>query len=255
MRHTFAQHGYAFPYTALENNPLAAFRSSGTLQNLFESRLARGAEWAERPVERVIRGDKVSEVVISGEEDGGQEHFVFSDPKIGAQRFLLLQGSSVSLALPDNSIDHIVTDPPYFDSVQYSDLAAYFRVWLRKFAPQGVNWDYSLDKGAVNQQVANNGQYATILAGNFAECHRVLKKEHGHLIFTFHHWNPQGWAELTTALKVAGFRLDNRYVIHAENPSSVHIVNQNALLHDVVRVAIFSVSSAAQRWVTCCAAN
>jgi len=236
VRHTFAQHGYAFPYTALENNPLAASRSSGTLKNLFESRLVRGAEWAERPVERVIRGDKLSEVVIAGEEDAGQEHFAFSDLNTGAQRFLLLQGSSVSLDLPDNSIDHIVTDPPYFDSVQYSDLAAYFRVWLRKFVRQGVNWDYSLDSAAVNQQVANNGQYATILAGIFAECHRVLKKDHGRLIFTFHHWNPQGWAALTTALQAAGFRLVNRYVIHAENPSSVHIVNQNALVHDVVLV-------------------
>ncbi len=63
-----------------------------------------------------------------------------------------------------------------------------------------------------------------------------LRKEHGRLIFTFHHWNPKGWAGLTLALRRAGFRLVNRYVIHAENPSSVHIINQNALVHDVVLV-------------------
>lgn len=59
-------------------------------------------------------------------------------------------------------------------------------------------------------------------------------KENGRLIFTFHHRNPKGWAAITVALKRAGFRLINRYVVHAENPVSVHIANQNALLHDVI---------------------
>lgn len=70
----------------------------------------------------------------------------------------------------------------------------------------------------------------------FAECNRVLKSDGGRLIFTFHHWNPKGWAGLTIALKNSGFGLVNRYVIHAENPSSVHIANQNSLVHDVILV-------------------
>jgi adenine-specific DNA methylase len=40
--------------------------------------------------------------------------------------------------LADNSVDFIVTDPPYFDSVQYSDLAAFFRVWLRQLLPDAA---------------------------------------------------------------------------------------------------------------------
>ncbi|MFW6373924.1 MAG: hypothetical protein ACOC3W_09520, partial [Thermodesulfobacteriota bacterium] len=41
---------------------------------------------------------------------------------------------------------------------------------------------------------------------------------------------------LTLALKTAGFYLVNRYVVHAENPTSVHIANLNALKHDAILV-------------------
>jgi putative DNA methylase len=175
-------------------------------------------------------------VKIPGEVDAGVECHSVEDLQSGTRRFLLVQGSSVSLPLPAASVDHIVTDPPYFDSVQYSDLAAYFRVWLRQLLPDEANWDYSLDAAAVNQQQNGSDQYAAVLADIFRECHRVLRKEHGRLVFTFHHWNPQGWAGLTKALMAGDFVLINRYVIHAENPSSVHIVNQNALVHDAVLV-------------------
>lgn len=236
IRHTFAQHGYSFPYTALENNPLAPLRSSGTLQNLFESRLVRGSRWAMKPIERNVRTGKTVEVAIVGEVDSGDEVRAFPELIKQNRRYLLLQGSSVHLDLPDNSIDHIVTDPPYFDSVQYGDLAAFFRAWLRHLLPTEVQWCYDLEDAAVNQQLSENQQYEAVLSGIFSECYRVLKRPAGRLIFTFHHWNPKGWADLTNSLKAAGFVLLNRYVIHSENPSSVHIVNQNSLLHDVILV-------------------
>lgn len=248
IRHTFAHHAYTFPYTALENNPLYGSRASGTLQNLFESRLARGHTWAMRPIERRVNGSRTSQVAISGEIDAGCEVHDVAALQQGSRRFLLLHGSSIDLDLPDNSVDHVVTDPPYFDSVQYSDLAGFFRVWLRRMLPSEVRWDYSLDEAAVDQQAGGNGQYEDVLGGIFKECYRVLRKEHGRLIFTFHHWNPKGWAGLTLALRRAGFHLVNRYVIHAENPSSVHIINQNALVHDVVLVLGAVRSGDAKLW-------
>lgn len=236
IRHTFAQHAYSFPYTALENNPLHPSRSSGTLNNLFESRIVSGYQWARMPLERDIRNSKVTTVPIRGELDVGHEYKSYADLETLTRRFLLLQGSSSTLPLPDESIDHIVTDPPYFDSVQYGDLAAYFHVWLRRLLPAEAKWDYALEDSAIDQQKNGNGQFEYVLGNIFLECNRVLRSEGGRLIFTYHHWNPKGWAALTIALQRAGFSLVNRYVIHAENPSSVHIANQNALIHDVILV-------------------
>ncbi len=248
IRHTFAHHAYSFPYTALENNPLHRKKLSGNLQNLFYSRIVRGRRWAKAPVERLINGNaKPQKVTVSGEVDEGIEVTQFTDLQEGSRRFMLLQGSSVDLSIPDDSVDYVITDPPYFDSVQYSDLAAFFRVWLRKLLPDAANWEYSLDESAVDQHANGNGQYTAVLSAIFSECHRVLKKG-GRLIFTFHHWNPKGWSALTKALKRAGFVLVNRYVVHAENPSSVHIANQKALLHDVILVLAPTASGAKQDW-------
>ncbi len=236
IRHVFAHHAYSFPYTALENNPLYRKKQSGNLQNLFYSRIVRGRRWAKAPVERYINGNSRPEKrIVLGEVDEGIEVTAFSDLREGTRRFMLRQGSSANLPIPDNSIDYVITDPPYFDSVQYSDLAAFFRVWLRKLLPDAADWEYSLDDSAVDQHANGNGQYTAVLSSIFSECHRVLKDD-GRLVFTFHHWNPKGWAALTLSLKNAGFALVNRYVVHAENPSSVHIANQNALIHDVILV-------------------
>jgi adenine-specific DNA methylase len=149
-----------------------------------------------------------------------------------------MQGSSASLDLKPDSVDAVVTDPPYYDSVQYSDLAAFFHVWLRRMLPEEANWDLDLADSAVDphRNDGPNGQYTRVLSAIFAECHRVLQKKDGRLIFTFHHWNPNGWTALTLALKRAGFVLLNKYVIHAENPVSVHIANLNALTHDAILV-------------------
>ncbi|MEZ4593372.1 MAG: hypothetical protein R3D55_19830 [Chloroflexota bacterium] len=262
IRHTFSHHAYSFPYTALENNPVYPRKASGTLQKLFQSRVRNGRLWAKKPRERVVGKQlsvigkqlsvrsKIPFVEILGEEDGGIE--VNDVGQMTAERdstFLLLQGSSTALDLPDGSVDFIVTDPPYFDSVQYSDLAAFFRVWLRQLLPQAANWAYDTQESAVDpHQLDSESRYTELMTGIFSECRRVLKGDgNGRFIFTFHHWNPKGWAALTVALRQAGFALVNRYVVYSENPISVHISGMKALLHDAILV-FAPVESAAVVW-------
>lgn len=236
VRHAFSHHAYSFPYTALENNPLSSRPTSGTLAALFRDRIVRGRQWARRPVERRVEGGWVRTVAIAGEVDAGTEVTRPADLRAGPRRFMLAQSSSTALPLADESVDHVVTDPPYYDSVQYSDLAAFFRVWLRQFAPEAAEWRVELAGSAVDSGEPGSDRYARLLGGIFAECRRVLKKERGTLIFTFHHWKPAAWAALTLALRRPGFRLAEFHVVHAENPSSVHVVNLKALVHDAILV-------------------
>ncbi|MDM8517575.1 DNA methyltransferase [Desulfobacterales bacterium HSG16] len=236
VRHTFSHHAYSFPYTALENNMLYPKKSSGTLNNLFNSRIRRGRLWAVQPKERVLGSSKQRTVTINGETDSGTEVYRFDELKKSTQNFFLIQGSSVSIGIGSDCVDYVVTDPPYFDSVQYSDLAAFFRVWLHKLLPDFADWTYDVAGSAVENGNGKEGNYATLLTGILKECHRVLKKDTGRLIFTFHHWNPKGWAALAISLKRAGFYLVNRYVVHSENPVSVHIAKLKSLKHDAILV-------------------
>lgn len=249
VRHTFAHHGYSFPYTALENNPVYPRRASGTLQKLFYSRIVRGRQWAAAPTERVLDGRRPPTVAITGERDIGHEVASAAQLRPDGQRFFLRQGSAVSLPAETGSIDAVVTDPPYYDSIQYGDLAAFFRVWLRQFLPNAAEWEYDGTAAAVtSERAADNGQYAALMGSIFSECRRVLRPESGRLIFTFHHWRPRAWAALTTALHESGFVLLNHYVVHAEHPMSVHISKMRALTHDAILVLAPRHERDAARW-------
>jgi len=238
IRHVFALHAYAFQYTVTENNPVNREKSSGNLQLLFRDRIVRGRKWAVAPVERKVnRQNKTQVVPILGELDGGKE--VFSQEALTAtpQAFWLIHGDSRKLPLSDHSVDFIVTDPPYYDNVQYSDLAAFFRVWLARLLPSEVNWHYDQTQSAVATKATDDDTgFMTVLSGIFQECGRVLKRHTGRLVFTFHHWDPNAWAELTIALKHAKFKLLNSYVVFSEHPISVHINNLKSIKHDTILV-------------------
>ncbi len=242
VRHTFSHHAYSFPHTAVENNPLHPDKASGTLQRLFHTRLVNGRVWAQAPRERWVADGSPDFVLIQGEKDAGVEVTEFDHIQPGDERkFWLRQGSSARLDLPDGSVDFVVTDPPYFDSIQYSDLAAFFRVWLRQLLPDVADWAYDGQLSAVDpHRLDRESRYTEILSQIFGECARVLKKDGrqngGRLIFTFHHWNPKAWAALTIALQRANFRLVNRYVVYSESHLNVHVAGMKALLHDVVLV-------------------
>ncbi|MEW6327952.1 MAG: hypothetical protein AB1487_10245 [Thermodesulfobacteriota bacterium] len=42
------------------------------------------------------------------------------------------QASAISLPYPDDYFDAVITDPPYYDNVPYSDLSDFFYVWLKR---------------------------------------------------------------------------------------------------------------------------
>jgi len=251
IRHVFALHAYSFPYTAAENNPINRHGASGNLQLLFRDRIARGRKWAIAPVERQVdRGGKSTLVKIPGEFDGGTEVFGEATLAKRQQSFWLIQGDSRHLPIKkDHSVDLIVTDPPYYDNVQYSDLATFFRVWLAHLLPDEADWTYDQTHSAVATKADSDKiNFRTVLAGIFAECKRVLKRHTGRMVFTFHHWDPEAWAELTIALKQAGFKLVNVYVVFSENPISVHISNLNAIKHDAILVLALDRAPIMSRW-------
>jgi len=236
IRHVFSHHAYSFSHTALENNPVFSGNTSGTLGLRFEDRIEAAALWAEAPIERRFVRGQWTKIALEGETDWGTPAETLQELHGEPKMFMVRQQDSSRLPLPDASVDHVVTDPPYFDSVQYSDLAHFFRAWLRWMLPDAANWDYEVNDSAVAETDKDGNKYQRVLSAIWSECHRVLKKPSGRLIFTFHHWRPEAWARLTNSLKAANFRLVTSYIIYAENPISVHIRQLKALKHDAVLV-------------------
>jgi putative DNA methylase len=237
VRHVFSHHAYSFPYTALENNPLFQAKTSGTLRRLFHDRIWKAGRWAAQPIERRIAGKDRVKARIRGEVDAAALVSEWHELADGQRKLVALQADAATMEIPEGLVDYVVTDPPYYQNVQYSDLSHYFRVWLRALLPDAADWGYDPLASAVSEgDAASNRKYGDVLANIWRMCHRALDKTHGRLIFTFHHWSHEAWAELTLSLKKGGFVLVNRYVMFSENPTSVHIRDLRALKHDAILV-------------------
>ncbi len=236
IRHVFSHHAYSFPYTSLENNPVFSRSTSGTLRRLFEDRVKDAGRWAAAPIERKPAASGWRKIAILGEIDAGEECSSIKQFTGKTRRFMAEQRDSSQMALPDASVDYVVTDPPYFDSVQYSNLSHYFRVWLQWFLPNDADWGFAAVASAVAENEANAEKYGAVMTAILRQSNRVLRRPHGRLIFTFHHWRADAWIQLTTALRRANFHLINSYTVHSENPISVHIRHLNALKHDSILV-------------------
>ncbi len=129
---------------------------------------------------------------------------------------LILNGDSARLPLPRGSVDAVVTDPPYFDFVHYSELSDFFFAWLAPALKDRYPWFDKADssnRGEVQQKDPRT--FARQLTHVFAESHRVLKDD-GVLAFSFHHSRSEGWAAIHEALTNAGFCVVAAHPVHAE---------------------------------------
>lgn len=242
VRHIFSHHAFVLPREPLENNLWGIEGSSGGFSSLYESRLRHGKEYALAPVERVVRGGRVvSKIEIPGEQITAQLVSSFSELCSGEANALLLCQDSSELSLPESSVDAIITDPPYFDNVQYAELADFFYVWLRialendypAFAPNQTSKEAEVVR---NPRRGKTGKdFAQGLTAVFRECYRVLKNQ-GLLVFTFHHKADEAWAAALEAVLRAGFFISATHPIHAEMSRSVHLHNQQAVKYDAIIV-------------------
>jgi len=115
--------------------------------------------------------------------------------------------------LPDQCLDIIVTDPPFFDNVHYSELADFFHAWrqLTHPGPDGT----TTTRSPAEVQDADADSFAAKLQAVFRECHRLLKDD-GLLVFSYHHSRDEGWTALAEAMLGAGFVIVNSHPVKAE---------------------------------------
>jgi hypothetical protein len=126
----------------------------------------------------------------------------------GRANLAILCADSRSLRLPDQSVDAIVTDPPYFDRIFYDDLASPFVTWLR--------WC------AIDVPPASPGIESDSLTTFAANLHHALRpaiaalRKGGRLVFTYHHQNPDAWIALAEALQPLELVSEGFWLVQSE---------------------------------------
>ena len=227
VRHMFSHHILKPETTPFEANIWGTPRSSGSFSMLFKSRILRALEYKELPFEidpysktnRKVYGisNPIRSKIVKGYDQ-------FQETENSAY---ISCGDSAHTDIPDKSVDAIVTDPPFFDNVHYSELADFFHVWLGYMLEESSQ---SSTRRKEEVQDANPALFAQKLAGVFKECRRVLKDE-GVLAFTYHHSRAEGWITVYEGIRKAGFVVDQSYPIKAEMTVSVPIQQAKVPIH------------------------
>jgi len=221
VRHMFSNHILKPERTPLENSVWGTDKSSGTFSTLFESRLIPAKRYLQQPFEIAFEDDllgqrtRTRKIVVS---DSIQVQCAASWDELHAtdRGIMILNGDSSRLPVPDASIDAVITDPPYFDFVHYSELSDFFFAWLSPVLKSRYPWfnrTDSSDKGEVQHK--DPRVFASQLASVFSECRRVLKDD-GVLAFSFHHSRAEGWAAIYEAITSAGLSVVAAHPAHAE---------------------------------------
>jgi adenine-specific DNA methylase len=139
----------------------------------------------------------------------------------------------------ENEYDAVITDPPYYDNIIYSEVSDYFYVWQKilleeeypKFnknnTPRGDSIVTNPHLGKEKEDFENEIEQALSVV-------RRSLKDGGVLAFTYHHSDSESWGELLTSLCRNDFEITATYPIN----SDLHkFIGGDAVSFDIVIVA------------------
>jgi hypothetical protein len=242
VRHAFWHHVLRPERTPIEGDVWGTPASSGSFSTLFRRRLMPAVEYARapfevRPVVSGSPGRTSSEKVPSGSHPFGAPAAPDYAGFAAGNPMYLSCGDSSSTDIPSGSVDLVVTDPPYFDNLNYSELADFFLGWLRYLWDGRPPFEAVTTRSPSEVQHDESEVFSDRLGGVFAECARVLHPD-GLVAFTFHHARPEAWLALFGALRSAGLAVSAVQPVFSELPGSVPLWRNNSPISiDVVVVA------------------
>jgi adenine-specific DNA methylase len=222
----FERHIYMPKVQPVTGNPLNREDNLSSLTSAFR-KVYDAKEYCEEPFEKMKENGSVNKYEIQNESisEGRLEDLVCS--------------TSEHIDRKDGSVDYIITDPPYYDNVQYSELSDYFYVWLREC----LNDDYEEFQServpkareiVANEKVGKSEDFfIESLSNVFSECHRVLDSD-GEMVFTYHHNENEAWSVILEAIIESGFTVTGAYPVQSETDNNMHITDLDNTEYDIL---------------------
>ena len=165
--------------------------------------------------------------------------------------------------ISDSAIDAIVTDPPYYSTIQYAELSDFFYVWQKRILGDifsDLFWMELTDKD--REAVANPSRfrdmgispkeladrdYEAKMQSAFGEYCRVLK-DNGVMTVQFNHKDSGAWDVLAQSLITAGFEITASWAVSTENPQNLHQAQKNSVSSTVLLICRKRDPNAGQAW-------
>ena len=151
----------------------------------------------------------------------------------------VVRGSADRLPFEDRFFDAIVTDPPYYDAVPYSDLSDFFYVWHRRVLgslyPDLYLTELTPKRSEIVENPAHNKDSSHFEDGmlrTFGEVQRVLKDD-GIVVVVFAHKSTDAWETLLNALLAQGLVVTASWPIETEKRGRLRAQGSAALASSV----------------------
>ncbi len=231
----FGIHAYTVPVRPVENNVWGTGNfGRGSFEKTFKKML-NAKMYCEKTYESNINKNGKTNKIFTGE-------FIKSLVTNSEEQFysgnfdsLIINSNSENLGkIRDNTVDIILTDPPYFDNLHYSELADFYYQWIKGIINGGTT-NPLIEALYVNGNEKNcKDDYKRRLQKVFTECSKKLK-DNGIMVFSYHHNKEDAWSLLGKAIKTAGFIITNVFPIRSEGQSGYH-TSENSIKWDSIVV-------------------
>lgn len=165
--------------------------------------------------------------------------------------------------IPDRAVDAIITDPPYYSTLQYAELSDFFYVWMKRTLGDVLPeffWSELTDKDrevvanpsrfrnmGLSPEALANSDYEAKMSLAFAEYYRVLRDD-GVMTVQFNHKDSGAWDVLAKSLIEAGFEITASWSVSTENPQNLHQAQKNSVASTVLLVCRKRDPNAGQAW-------
>jgi len=219
----FRTNSFAPPTYPIENNVWGAKWGSGTFSAMFDMVLS-GVKYANAPTDRYIK-DRETKETPEFVQPIGLNSEVYQD--------------DMRNITAEDEYDAVITDPPYYDNIIYSEVADYFYVW-QKILLEDEYPGFDQDKTPRVESIVTN-PYFDKTAEDFehemdealAIINQALKND-GTLTFTYHHSDEESWGELLESLCENDFEVTATYLINSDLNK---FITGEAVAFDIVIVA------------------
>ncbi len=237
-----SNNNFAPKITVVENSGFSSL-GRGNWESCI-SALLETLQWRDNPWELVStveleRIDQDSASQVSGKSVKVTPH----DPVLQNQRLTCSASSELS-QVSDQSLDLVVTDPPFGGLLHYSELSDFFYVWLRLVLKDKYSGQFSAEyTPKALEAVANKARnpedhdvfYQKVLTQCWKEAARTLKQS-GILTFTFHHSEDDPWVAVLESLFNAGFYLEGTFPIRSDESKGDGEFGSQQIEFDIVHV-------------------
>ena len=180
----------------MEMNPLLVFKGSCLGKQSVESALSGVKDYIGK-VPKILYIDKSNKSSRSNNFD---------------IKYGVIDINALTEFIDNETVDFIITDPPYGGLVQYLDLSYLWLVWLEKYNSKftpNINNEITIKRG-----IQDINAYELRFQNGIKNLYKVLKPD-GKIVFTFHNSDIKIWNAFLNAITLSGFKIEK--VIHQQN--------------------------------------